>query len=80
MFGCENPYATPTAPSLSSPGMPVALRFGQAQAVIQGLEALQCPAVLVGQALANFEPTEWTKKNILQVNSVPWRIGIFTGG
>lgn len=41
--------------------------------MIQGLEALQCPAVLVGQALANFEATEWTKKNILQVNSVPWR-------
>eukprot|EP00438_Fugacium_kawagutii_P001185 Skav206584 [mRNA] locus=scaffold925:950784:952393:- [translate_table: standard] len=35
--------------------------FGQAQAVIQGLEALQCPAVLVGQALANFEATELPK-------------------
>lgn len=48
--------------------------FGQAEAVIQGLESLRCPAVLVGKALANFQATEWTKKNILQVDSVayPW--------
>jgi hypothetical protein len=44
-------------------------RFGQAEAVIQGLESLRCPAVLVGKALANFQATEWTKKNILQVDS-----------
>lgn len=44
-------------------------RFGQAEAVIQGLESLRCPAVLVGKALAKFQATEWTKKNILQVDS-----------
>ena len=44
-------------------------RFGQAEAVIQGLESLQCPAVLVGKALAKFQATEWTNKNILQVDS-----------
>ena len=58
------------------------LRFGQAEAVIQGLETLQCPAVLVGQALANFQATEWTKENVLQVNSVTWLtfLGLFWGG
>lgn len=38
--------------------------------VISGLETLDYPAVLVGQAMTNYEETEWTKKNVMQVNSV----------
>jgi len=58
---------------------PVAIGFGSmpfqgAQGVISGLETLDYPAVLVGQAMTNYEETEWTKKNVMQVNSVayPW--------
>lgn len=45
-------------------------RFQGAQGVISGLETLDYPAVLVGQAMTNYEETEWTKKNVMQVNSV----------
>ena len=38
--------------------------------VISGLETLDYPAVLVGKAMTNYEETDWTKKNVMQVNSV----------
>lgn len=60
----------PTAPPKKTGANPGETRFQGAQGVISGLETLDYPAVLVGQAMTNYEETEWTKKNVMQVNSV----------